>query len=117
MAEAAALDTLTHIETPENVRLAFRIAGPGTRLGAYLLDLAIRIVFLWGLSTFLAVTMPFMFVSGLPMGVWLVGLFLVEWGYGCLFEGWWNGQTPGKKVLRLRVMRPRATPSASMKPC
>jgi uncharacterized RDD family membrane protein YckC len=110
MAEAAALDTLTHIETPENVRLAFRLAGPGSRLGAYLLDLAIRITFLWGLSTFVAVVMPFLFVSGLPMGVWLVGLFLVEWGYGCLFEGWWNGQTPGKKILRLRVMKAEGYP-------
>ncbi len=110
MAEAAALDTLTHIETPENVRLAFRLAGPGSRLGAYLLDLAIRITFLWGLSTFLALVMPFLFVSGLPMGVWLVGLFLVEWGYGCLFEGWWNGQTPGKKILRLRVMKAEGYP-------
>ena len=37
-----------YLETPENVRLAFRLAGPGTRLGAYLVDFALRIVVFYG---------------------------------------------------------------------
>jgi uncharacterized RDD family membrane protein YckC len=32
-------------------------------------------------------------------------LFLVFFGYFILFEGFWNGQTPGKKLLGIRVVR------------
>jgi uncharacterized RDD family membrane protein YckC len=99
------LDPLTHIETPENVRLAFHLAGPGSRMGAYLLDLALRWAVLSGLVLFVGLLLPIVVVSGLPVGIYLVGLFLVEWGYGCLFEGLWNGQTPGKRAFHLRVMK------------
>ncbi len=105
MSSAPVLDTLTHIETPENVRLAFRLAGPGSRLGAYLLDLLIRCIILWGLSMATAFFFPLLGGSGIPIGIWLVGFFLVEWWYGAFFEGYMNGQTPGKKALRLRVIK------------
>lgn len=105
MHDGSILAPLTHIETPENVRLAFRLAGPGSRMGAYLLDLALRWAVIMGLMFFVGLFLPFISVSGLPIGIYLVGLFLVEWGYGCLFEGLWNGQTPGKKAFRLRVMK------------
>jgi uncharacterized RDD family membrane protein YckC len=32
-------------------------------------------------------------------------LFLFQWGYFTLFEAFWNGQTPGKKVARIRVIQ------------
>ena len=70
MSSAPVLDTLTHIETPENVRLAFRLAGPGSRLGAYLLDLLIRCAILWGLSMTTAVLFPLLGASSLPIGIW-----------------------------------------------
>jgi len=105
MSSAPVLDTLTHIETPENVRLAIRLAGPGSRLGAYLLDLLVRCIILWGLSMVTALFFPLLGASGIPIGIWLVGFFLVEWGYGAVFEGYMNGQTPGKKALRLRVIK------------
>ena len=31
--------------------------------------------------------------------------FLLYWGYYTLFEAFWNGQTPGKKLCKLRVIR------------
>jgi uncharacterized RDD family membrane protein YckC len=110
MNSGSVLDPLTHIETPENVRLEFRLAGPGARMGAYLLDLAIRWMVLSGLGMFLSLAFPLAQVSGLPMGIYLVGLFLVEWGYGCLFEGLWNGQTPGKRAFNLRVVKTEGYP-------
>jgi uncharacterized RDD family membrane protein YckC len=74
-------------------------------MGAYLLDLAIRGMAISFIGFFVGIFMPFVFVSGLPIGIYLVGLFVVEWGYGCLFEALWNGQTPGKKAFQLRVMK------------
>lgn len=99
------LTDATYLETPENVRLAFRIAGPGARLGAYLLDVAIRTMVLYAIVlAFSIVLMPFA-SSGLPVGAYFVVAFLLEWGYGCLFETLWNGQTPGKRAFRLRVIK------------
>jgi uncharacterized RDD family membrane protein YckC len=104
------LDPRTHIETPENVRLTYHLAGPGSRTGAFLIDLALRWFILAGLMMFVGITLPLIGISGLPIGIWLVGLFLVEWGYGSLFEGLWNGLTPGKRVFNLRVVKTEGYP-------
>jgi uncharacterized RDD family membrane protein YckC len=102
---ARVLSDLTFLEIPENVRLGFRLAGPGTRLGAYLLDLAIRVAALYGLVTALSLLLLPFATTGLPTGVYFVVAFLLEWGYGCFFEAWWNGQTPGKHAFGLRVIK------------
>ena len=31
--------------------------------------------------------------------------FLMNWGYFTLFEAFWNGQTPGKKLFKIRVIQ------------
>src|SRR6202012_2002495 len=31
--------------------------------------------------------------------------FLLYWGYFSLFEAFWNGQTPGKRLLKIRVIK------------
>ncbi|GIV94214.1 MAG: hypothetical protein KatS3mg056_2923 [Chloroflexus sp.] len=36
--------------------------------------------------------------------------FVVNWGYFVFFEWIWNGQTPGKRLLRLRVLREGGRP-------
>lgn len=103
--ENPVLSNLVFIETPENVLLAFRIAGPGTRLGAYLMDLSIRLAALYGIALILSlILLPFA-STGLPLGAYFVVAFVLEWGYGCFFEAWWNGQTPGKRAFRLRVIK------------
>lgn len=104
MATGSVQDTLARIETPENVWLSFRLAGPGTRLGAYLLDLVVRVAIFVGLSFLTGFLTPFLGAS-VPSGFILIGLFLLEWGYGTLFEGFWGGRTPGKRLLGLRVMK------------
>lgn len=101
---AQPLSNRTYLETPENVRLAFRLAGPGTRLGAYAIDLLIRAFLFFGLTKLLQYLLPFV-GTDIGTGVILVSLFVLEWGYGALFETWWNGQTPGKRFLNLRVIK------------
>jgi uncharacterized RDD family membrane protein YckC len=102
---ARVLSDQTFLEIPENVRLGFRLAGPGTRLGAYLLDLTVRFAALYGIVTVLSVALLPFATTGLPVGVYFVVAFLLEWGYGCFFETWWNGQTPGKRAFGLRVIK------------
>src|SRR5262245_49030947 len=106
MASASPLiDTTVHIEIPEGVRLGFRLAGPGTRAVAYAADVGVRIIILWGAVWAMAIALPFLSAGGLSWGAILLLFFLLEWGYGSLFEGLWNGQTPGKRITGLRVVR------------
>lgn len=104
-----AIDTRTAIETPENVTLVFELAGPGARMGAYLVDLILRVVTGMGLLWTLSFAFPLL-GPGMPMGVFLVCWFLLEWGYGALFEGLWRGRTPGKKFFHLRVIKDVGSP-------
>jgi hypothetical protein len=44
------------------------------------------------------------------IGLALVALFLMQWGYGAVLETFWNGQTIGKRALGLRVLSINGTP-------
>ena len=65
---------------------------------AYLLDLLIRgaLVALIGIP----LTCAGFIVFG-PAPIAIVA-FVLEWFYGGIFEALWNGQTPGKRLLRIR---------------
>jgi len=98
------IDAAVHVEIPEDVRLSFRLAGPGPRALAYVVDLALRAILFLGFL--IAVSLVrFVDLGGLSWGLLLVLVFFMEWGYGWLFEGFWNGQTPGKRAFGLRVVR------------
>jgi len=82
--------TLTTIETPERVAFTYDVAGLGTRVIAYLIDLGFRIAILLLIMVAFASLVGQVDVSGLPSWLptaGLVGLFLLQWGYLTLFEG------------------------------
>lgn len=99
------VDSYVHVETPENVWLSFRPAGPAPRLWAFLVDFVIRVGILIVLGIIAAFLAPLNAVAGLPGAVMLLGYFGVEWFYGCLFEWLWRGRTPGKRVMKLKVIK------------
>ncbi len=109
--------------TPEDVPLSFELAGVGTRILAALLDQLIIITVQVGIGMFLlAVGMVAEFVTeqqvqtlaeemqqGGPtlvlLGVSLLLGFVVNFGYYVLMEMSTNGQTVGKRVMGIRVIR------------
>src|SRR5258707_13991454 len=103
----APIDTRVEIVTPENIAFQYRLAGPFRRLAAYVLDVIIRVAVIV-LIFFLLVFMASIGLGALIAGPGAAGLliiwFLLDWFYGGLFEAFWNGQTPGKHMLRLRVV-------------
>lgn len=101
---AGKLDTRFPQGTPEGVSLTLNPAGPSVRMHAYLIDLALR-----GLLLLLA-ALVFHLLGGLGSGLLLVSYFLLEWLYPVLFEIFRDGQTPGKRYCRLRVLHNNATP-------
>ncbi|MBN1588851.1 MAG: RDD family protein [Pirellulales bacterium] len=98
------LDTRVRVVTPENIAFQYRIAGPFQRLPAYLIDLGIRV----GVCLISSIGLTMIFgLAGLEsvgQGLWLLLFFVLAWFYGCLFETFWNGQTPGKRLMRIRVL-------------
>jgi uncharacterized RDD family membrane protein YckC len=98
-----------NIPTPENIHLHLELAGLGSRGLAYLLDTIIRVGLLGALFLLFYLLNQFFHLwknSSKWMIVFLViPLFLLHWFYFVLFEAFRNGQTPGKKVLRIRVIK------------
>jgi uncharacterized RDD family membrane protein YckC len=98
------IDNTIEIITPENIAFRYQVAGPFRRLPAYLIDLAIRgMMFLFG-SILVMVVFGLAGLPGMGFGLVLVLWFLLEWFYGGVFETFWNGQTPGKRLLQIRVL-------------
>ncbi len=97
------------IETPENVDFHFDLAGIGSRAIAFLIDAAIIfLVCVVILMIAVSAQLPVWFISE-GTSIWITVffgtlLFLVIWGYFPFFEMIWNGQTPGKRALHLRVL-------------
>lgn len=111
MATAARpLEQTVDVETPELVLLTYSIAGVGSRVLAALTDYAICVVALLGVGVAVVALGPRM-PSGSPgslswaAAVLILVQFAVLWGYYVLFEGLMDGQTPGKRIHRLRVVR------------
>ncbi len=117
-------DTLK-IDTPENVTFDYSVAGIGSRFLAALVDTFIIgllqvIVFgtlLWVLSRMSGFSLLDSSGSSSDAKVlyWVFGIlvllsFVFYWGYYIFFEILWNGQTPGKRLVSLRVIRVDGTP-------
>jgi uncharacterized RDD family membrane protein YckC len=99
---AGELDSRIAIVTPEHIAFHYRLAGPFRRLIAYAIDVVLRLLVSLGLLIILALSG--ILVSGVGIGLMLVAWFIISWFYGGLFETFWNGQTPGKWLMRLRVL-------------
>ncbi|CAN5291070.1 hypothetical protein BH09GEM1_BH09GEM1_02990 [soil metagenome] len=98
------------VETPELVVLTYSIAGVGSRVLAGLTDLLICAATLVAIAVaILLLGGGLSLVSDRPASWGAAALvlaqFVVLWGYYVLFEGLMDGQTPGKRLHRLRVVR------------
>lgn len=100
-------DLKHEIETPEMVTFEYRLAGVVTRAIAWFLDMTIVLLLLIG------AVFAMIFLAGVSGG-WLVGpalagmlvlIFLLQWGYFVFFEWRWDGQTPGKRAMRIKVVQ------------
>jgi uncharacterized RDD family membrane protein YckC len=100
------IDTTAEIETPEHVCFHVPIAGPTSRAVAWVLDALIRagILLVFAVTASLGGLAIGDAVSGISTGFILILLFVLEWGYYTFWEIAWNGTTPGKRAMDLRVV-------------
>ena len=117
MSAAIISDETLVIETPERVPLHFALASIGNRFIACAIDHTIQIVTLLVLVIVFAIIVDFADLgsrlSNAPK--WVIALliilvFLLMSGYFAFFEWLWRGQTPGKRWLKLRVIREDGRP-------
>src|SRR3954454_1757875 len=100
------------IETPERVPLHFALASIGNRFIACAIDHAIQATTIILMAIAFIAIADFSNVEGAfanapkwVYAVMIITLFLILTGYFAFFEWLWSGQTPGKRWLKLRVIR------------
>lgn len=104
-AELRQIDSTIDVVTPENISFQYQLAGPFRRLPAFIVDVGIRMV-VWVLLLIVFVLAGALTGGGeLAVAIWLLVWFMMEWFYGGLFETFWNGQTIGKRMFGMRVLR------------
>ena len=95
------LDTTVRLVTPERIVFLYPLAGPFRRVQAYLIDVVLEI----GIAAIILVLALMLSIgTNAGFGPALAGYFVLLWGYGIFWEGLFNGRTPGKRVLGLRVV-------------
>jgi uncharacterized RDD family membrane protein YckC len=90
------------IRTPEGIAFNLLLAGTVPRFLAWAVD-ALAIMFVGSIA--LKLTLIFALLDpSLAAAMGVIAYFIFSIGYGIFFEWIWRGQTPGKRMLRLRVM-------------
>ncbi len=110
------------MRTPESVAFSYELAGLGSRFLAVLLDLLIQL----GITVAALVAISLagsafegalrsLHISVRPtqsvvVAIEAFALFSVFFGYFIVLEAMWNGRTPGKRALGIRVVRDEGYP-------
>ncbi len=106
------------VVTPENIEIEYELAGLGSRFLALLLDTLLQFAIyagMWIVVGLLALLVGLsasgfarsvgVFFGEIQIAFGLIAGFVIIWGYSIWFEAAWNGQTPGKRQVGLRVVR------------
>lgn len=95
------------VDTPEHIEFGYDIAGIGSRFLAALIDHLVFLVVVYG-SLFALVDM--LDASEMFQRTLALAATLLYCGYYIAFERLWNGQTPGKRLMGLRVVQDAGRP-------
>ena len=94
----------THsIMLPEDVEASFEVGSPLVRVGALALDL--------GILFLVTLVLGFLLLGAgwqgslIVRAIFSAAMMLLNLGYFFIFEGFFCGQTPGKRALKLRVIK------------
>jgi uncharacterized RDD family membrane protein YckC len=111
------MDRSISVRTPESIAFSYELAGLGSRFLALAVDMTLQLLLLAGIFWSLIFigshvhnppaerSLPDSTIHSLAVATIVAIVFLVFFGYFILFEAFWNGKTPGKKLLGIRVVR------------
>ncbi|HZJ44114.1 MAG TPA: RDD family protein [Pyrinomonadaceae bacterium] len=117
MSATLATEETLIIETPERVPLHFALASIGNRFLACAIDHALQVFAIALVAVAFLIVADFSRLEGVMAtapkwvyAVMILVLFLIFSGYFAFFEWAWRGQTPGKRWMKLRVIREDGRP-------
>jgi len=117
------MDRTLRVRTPESIAFSYELAGLGSRFLALSIDLTIQILLAIGIFLGLAYAAfnagplarhaSVVDKTAQSLGYAIISFIIsvIFFGYFIIFEAYWNGQTPGKKMLALRVVRDGGYPA------
>jgi uncharacterized RDD family membrane protein YckC len=115
------MDRNIDVRTPESIEFTYALAGLGSRFLAWAFDFLLQI--LVAIAIFLGIIWAGSRIAGssiraaaaagasekiaeaIVIAIIVGVVFALFFGYFIAFEAFWNGQTPGKKLLGIRVVR------------
>ncbi len=105
------------IDTPEQISLELPLAGIGSRFLGLAIDTLLQFVLYIAavmLLTILGVSALGRYLSWIPASfvpaLMILFIFCIYWGYFTFFETVWKGQTPGKRLGKIRVIHQSGRP-------
>lgn len=104
------------IDTPEQIALELPLAGIGSRFLAFAIDTLLQaaVYVIGGIAFALLLPAGTLWMDWIPRSLGpalaVFFLFCVYWGYFAIFETVWKGQTPGKKLAGIRVIKESGRP-------
>ncbi|HZZ66237.1 MAG TPA: RDD family protein [Candidatus Baltobacteraceae bacterium] len=115
------MDRSLIVKTPESVAFSYDLAGLGSRFLAVTIDLVIQLLLLgaiiWALALAAAsaphpgiAAVASKSVQSVTTAIVVGLMFVIFFGYFIVFEAFWNGRTPGKRLMGLRVVRDAGYP-------
>ncbi len=104
------MDQEISIPTPESMEFSHEPAGIGSRFAASMIDIVLQSAMMLGLvfaAGFWSSPLSSITNASTAWAAALVILlvFLLFWGYHIFFEMLWNGQTPGKRTVGIRILK------------
>jgi uncharacterized RDD family membrane protein YckC len=113
------MERSVEVATGESVAFSYELAGLGSRFLAVFVDTAIQVAVLFavlGLLVLAGVSLPSgpaaklspslaKLADAVFLAMLVLGAFLLFFGYFIAFETLWNGRTPGKRMIGIRVVR------------
>ena len=93
------------IKIPEGIEFSMPVADPLVRGIALLIDFFVKVI----LSSITSVFIGYVSIlfSDMATTIGYISGFIIFIWYPVIFEWWWRGQTPGKRMMNLRVVDAR----------
>jgi len=103
--ECTGNDSSLGVQTPEGIEILIYPAGFLIRACAWTIDALIQ-------GTLMVAIIITAEIFRFVLGFWfsLILIFVLDWFYHTAFEVFWRGQSPGKRVMGIRVIRSDGSP-------
>ncbi len=103
------------VETPEVVTIEYEVAGAGSRCLAAAVDTLLILLLEIALGAVMVTAANLVSGAGDPftaifLALWAILSFTLLWGYYLAFDLIWSGQSPGRRLFGLRVIREGGRP-------